>query len=50
MELAETRDGSPTLGGAAAGDAVESTAYNGWIADADGARPLGHVKRSAVGR
>ena len=50
MELAGTRDGSPTPGGAAAGDAVESTAYNGWIAHADGARPLGHVKRSAVGR
>ena len=50
MELAETRDGSPTPGGAAAGDDVESTAYNGWIAHADGARPLGHVKRSAVGR
>ena len=50
MELAETRDGSPTPGGAAAGDAVESTAYNGWIAHADGARPLGNVKRSAVGR
>lgn len=49
-ELAETRDGSPTPGGAAAGGAAVSTAYNGWIAHADGARPLGNVKRSALAR
>mgnify|MGYP003312311730 CR=1 FL=1 len=46
-----TPDGTSGRAPAAAnGTATKGTAYNGWIADADGARPLGNVKRSAVGR
>ena len=51
IELSERRDGTPrgTPGrapAAAGGTAAEGTAYNGWIADADGARPLGTTSRA----
>ena len=59
IELSERRDGTPTLstpahaaydaatGGAAEGTG-DGTAYNGWIADADGARSLGRTQRGGA--
>ena len=58
IELSGRRDSTDNLetpgrGAHAAGTeggTEGGTAYNGWIADADGARPLGNVKRSVGGR
>ena len=58
IELSGRRDSTDNLetpgrGAHAAGTeggTEGGTAYNGWIADADGARPLGDVKRSVGGR
>ena len=58
IELSGRRDSTdhletPGRGAHAAGTeggTEGGTAYNGWIADADGARPLGNVKRSVGGR
>jgi len=56
IELSGRRDSTDHLetpgrgAHAAAGGTEGGTAYNGWIADADGARPLGDVKRSVGGR